>query len=63
MLINLNTSSGINNMLPFLLNFMSSHYDTICYNGYEKKIIQAKVLGALINNNNLNHEFYVNIIN
>lgn len=57
--MNLSSSSGINNLLPFLLNYLLSVYDAVTFNGYEKKLIQAKIIGALINNSNLDHEFYV----
>lgn len=59
MLSNIKSSSALNNLLPFVLNFILTDYNKPLYNGYEKKILHVKILLYLINNENIAHEFHV----
>ena len=59
---NIRLSSALNNILPFVLNFILNDYNKILYNGYEKKLLHVKLLFGLINNSSINHEFHVKLM-
>jgi len=60
-LANIRLSAALNNVLPFVLNFILSDYKKVVFNGFEKKLLHVKILLGLITNQSINHEFHVNL--
>lgn len=56
---NIRLSFALNNLMPFVLNFILTDYNKATYYGFEKKLLYVKLLLNLINNQSINHEFHV----